>query len=1401
MTLSPKCQKVEEHLAEILEGSAPEELSLHLIDCDHCRDVRHEAELARALVLRAGADYASENSSADARLESALAKLESEPSSSDKTEPTATNNEPPSSEKSKPEESPHTPTSPDKAAPPVRERTLIALFKKRPLSAAIAASAAAALGVMLFGSPRKEGTGVSWVPPSSSSKWQGVIKELTTSSRLGESLEVCVRDQCQPAKAGEKVDAGSRIKTGGWTRATIVMDDGSRLTLDHDTELVLGGSGTEGARTESHAAELVSGSLVADIAHQAGKNVTILLPTGRLQVLGTKFALRALPGFSSVDVSRGAVKLFGKNDQAVTVYAGETGELSQNEAPRVNPSSRLSQALAWSEVPATAEEPLLVKGLGELRAKKPGTGTELKDAVSLEQHQVKVRISGALARTEVTEVFANHTTDVLEGIFRFPLPPDAQIERLALEVDGHLEEGAFVDRERASKIWRGAIVNANRNVKPPPKEEIIWVPGPWRDPALLEWQRGGRFELRVYPIPRRSSRKVILAYTQVLKPVGKTRRYVYPLAHDPSGSTQVKDFSVDVEVRGHSEAEGVRALGYSLRETEQSHVATLALNEANFMPRGDLAVEYSVPGNDREVSLWAYRAGARPLGASFTQPTSLPARHAPTGDAYVAMALRPELPGSTQQKRLDFVFVVDASRSMFGAGFAHARSVVARTIRELDSDSRVSVFACDVKCVSAGRGFHEGGAQAAQQAENFLRTITPEGASDVTGSIAQALASIQSERDPGRELKVIYVGDGTPTVGAILPGLVEREAKAISLQRRVSVVAVGVGSDSDSTTLGALAQGGGGVLLPYTPGRQTAEMAYDVLSASYAAALRDVNIQLPEGLYDIAPRQAPPIMAGGELIITARARLGEIEGDIVLRGMHGEAPVEKRYPVKFSIENNSANAFVPRLFAAGKIADLESEGSPEARTQAVALSREFSVASRYTSLLVLESPAMFKAFGLDNARQAPEWSGEEVAEDDLANETDGELDEAATGHDTSAYGSPGANAEKKAELGARRLAGGLSGSAAASKPSSAQRSSAPSFAQPPAAAPSMASETERAPATDVRVLRRRGPLQFEDPPVPELPPQRRMIPMRRVWKRVGSIDVGRNIPEAASGERIAQAERELAVSGEARQNLVKLYRLYMLAGEVERASDLAQRWSEKEPLDPEALTATADVAARLGDRDRAIRILGSVLDARPGEFKAQARLARLYRWGGDAALGCRFTLAIAQTRPDDAKSLVEAVRCGRDTGYADLSSDLLTRAPAAIRGRAEAMLGEVLVPERLSGDFKLEATWEGGQADVDLGLLHPDGHRISWLGAPSQEVISALDPTSTRRESLSLRGAKAGQYVVELVRAEGNGVVRGVLKLTVASAVREIPFVLQGTRATIAIAKVSLHSELVPYHR
>jgi hypothetical protein len=73
------------------------------------------------------------------------------------------------------------------------------------------------------------------------------------------------------------------------------------------------------------------------------------------------------------------------------------------------------------------------------------------------------------------------------------------------------------------------------------------------------------------------------------------------------------------------------------------------------------------------------------------------------------------------------------------------------------------------------------------------------------------------------------------------------------------------------------------------------------------------------------------------------------------------------------------NAFVPRLFAAAKIAELERTGGALAKPMIVELSKRFAVASQFTSLLVLESEAMFKAFGLDRGSVAPTFTGEVAA--------------------------------------------------------------------------------------------------------------------------------------------------------------------------------------------------------------------------------------------------------------------------------------------------------------------------------------------------------------------------------------------------------------------------------------
>jgi len=305
--------------------------------------------------------------------------------------------------------------------------------------------------------------------------------------------------------------------------------------------------------------------------------------------------------------------------------------------------------------------------------------------------------------------------------------------------------------------------------------------------------------------------------------------------------------------------------------------------------------------------------------------------------------------------------------------------------------------------------------------------------------------------------------------------------------------------------------------------------------------------------------------------------------------------------------------------------------------------------------------------------------------------------------------------------------------------------------------------------------------------------------MRRVYDRVGSIDAPPRPFELASPSRRTELEARASADERSRNALKELYVADVLAGELDRAADAAERWSEKDPLDPDALTARADLAAQRGERALAIRILGSVVDVRPGDYKAQWRLARLHRWGGDPARGCRHSIAVAQLMLRDAKLVADALRCARDIGQSAWVEELTSALSPEVRQQVTRLEAQPRPSDELAGDLRVRASWQGAEHDLDVVLLHPDGYRVSWLGAPTRAVISATEVLSVHREGLALRGADAGQYAIEVVRSSRTtGAVHGSLQLSVGKTERTIAFVLDGARLRVATAEIRLVPRLVP---
>jgi hypothetical protein len=1187
-----------------------------------------------------------------------------------------------------------------------------------------------------------------------------------------------------PLAEGAEIKGGMQITTDPRTVARIALDDGSWFAVDRASTLTI----DESARS----ATLSEGVVVADVAKVDGApNAWLKTPLGKVKVLGTKLALTATPDRTHVEVLRGEVEVSdGSGDPPTSVQAGQEAIASRSGKLDVVPANDLAQRVAFGERLGTKlghneDTEGSVSGIGELRAKRPGQTAEKDRAVRLSKHHAKIRIVGNVARTELDETFTNDTSDELEGIYRFPLPPGAHIERLALEVDGKLVEGEFIDKAKAAAIWRGAIQNA-APLAPKPREELIWVPGPWHDPALLEWQRGGRFELRIFPIPKRGARRVVIAYTETVPPSGGVRRFTYPLPQATASTIKIDDFSVDVQVLGHDPKAGVKVRGYELARDTLGGAERLTQAMPAFTPSGDLTVEYALADRASDATTWGYLDTAPAKGK--TEPQK---------DAYVAVALRPKLPRWTDVRPRDQVIVVDAGRGMFGERFDRAKRLAIQTVQEMDRRDRVTVLACDVGCRAMSGGFKGAGSGAAHDVDAFLAGVTPDGASDLVGAVRAASRVAGHEKD--RDLRVVLVSHGVASAGYRRPDRVASETSDALGDARASVVTVPIGADADMVTLQEIARGGGGVVVPYQPGERLESAALEVLNATYGAALRDAEIRLPEGLYDVVPSHLPAMRAGSETIVLARMKGDHVQGEAVLKGKVGGESFEAKYPVDVRATEDAGNAFVPRLFAAARIADQERDGGEGSKAELVALSQRFAVPSRFTSLLVLESEAMFQAFGIARNAHAQAWTGESLAQGQdvvtttpIAGAGGGGSGHARSLADalgsaagaTSGFDAPSAapSEDKDSRAAPRGEAAGSSGFAEPPK-----KTARPA---PPPATPAPMATSTAAPQNIVR------PRDFDE--------ERRRGGrfMKRIFVRRAAISADASPPVEAA--KVAAARAAVQAAPDERSKHKELARVLAMNGQLDELEDVLKKWSERDPMDVDVITARADVLQRRGDREGAMRVLGGVLAAGtlpPGDAANMASaIAQSFERAGEAT-ACAFRVAAAELRPGDAETVARAVSCERGQGRATAAEQFLAgakddKARSAIRDavtRVEANRAE----STQVGDVVVQATWDGSaDADLDVAVLDPAGNRASW--ASRSRSVRAADVRSRDRETLAVSSGMTGTFVIEVVRAAGSSrPVSGKLTVRALGTTSTLPFTLTGTQAQVGRVSVHLEEQLV----
>ena len=146
-----------------------------------------------------------------------------------------------------------------------------------------------------------------------------------------------------------------------------------------------------------------------------------------------------------------------------------------------------------------------------------------KEQLALSSLDISVHILGNIATTTYDMSFYNASSRVLEGSLKFPLGENQEVSRLALEINGKLREAVIVEKELGRIAFEGIV---RRGL----------------DPALLEKGKGNTYNVRVYPIPARGYKRVVIAYEQELVLKENAHYYHLPL----NFKNEVANFKVTI---------------------------------------------------------------------------------------------------------------------------------------------------------------------------------------------------------------------------------------------------------------------------------------------------------------------------------------------------------------------------------------------------------------------------------------------------------------------------------------------------------------------------------------------------------------------------------------------------------------------------------------------------------------------------------------------------------------------------------------------------------------------------------------------------------------------------------------------------------------------------------------
>lgn len=580
---------------------------------------------------------------------------------------------------------------------------------------------------------------------------------------------------------------------------------------------------------------------------------------------------------------------------------------------------------------------------------------------------VSIQVSGPLARTRVVQRFDNPGDQWQEGIYVFPLPENAAVDRLRLRIGERIIIGEIQEREQARATYQQARDNGQRA-------------------ALLEQERPNLFTTSVANIGPGQRIVVEIEYQQTLPyevidnqgryslrfPMVVGPRYIpgVPDDHQPGrparGSAldtdEVPDASRITPPVRHPDDGPINPL--TLRVTLNAGAPIASLRSAYHTIHVERGTDHQriveladgpVPA-DRDFELsWTLSAGDTPSATLFAESDD-------TRHHALLMLMPPAAASATDANRgetalpREVIFVIDTSGSMHGDSIEQARAALSLALTRLAARDRFNVIEFNSTARALFDGARPANAEQVRQAVRWVESLEANGGTEMFEALDMAL---DGATHADRVRQVVFLTDGSVGNEDTLFGLIEARLGDSRL------FTVGIGSAPNSYFMRKAAETGRGTFTYIGDPSEVQERMGTLFAKLESPVLKGITVRWHTGAgsngelsADMLPQPIPDLYLGEPLVAAAAlARDIDLEQTYVTVAGHTAGGVQWQSTLALRDANHGYG--IGALWARRKIdalSDSLRNGAEETlvREQIIALSLAHQLVSQYTSLVAVD---------------------------------------------------------------------------------------------------------------------------------------------------------------------------------------------------------------------------------------------------------------------------------------------------------------------------------------------------------------------------------------------------------------------------------------------------------------